>query len=109
MTKSGTRPVHPGKILRKDYMQPAGLSANALARALHVTPARINEILRQQRGITADTALRLARYFGGDARAWLELQLNYDLRVAEIAKGKRIEKEVIPAGGEPVSPKRKEA
>lgn len=96
MTKKRMRPVHPGEILREEYMAPLGLSANALARALHVTPARINDIVRKRRGITGDTALRLARYFGTDAQSWLNLQSAYDLRVAEIAASKRIDREVKP-------------
>ena len=94
--KNGMRPVHPGEVLLEDYMEPLGLSANALARALGVTAARVNDIVRQRRGITADTAIRLARYFGGDARSWLNLQAAYDLRVAELENGKRIAKEVSP-------------
>src|SRR6187402_203348 len=76
-------PVHPGEILREEYMRPYGLSSNALALALGVTAARINEIAKERRGVTADTALRLARYFGGDARGWLNLQQNYELECAE--------------------------
>ena len=83
MIHNGMRPVHPGEILREEFMVPLGLSANALARALHVTPARINDIARERRGITADTALRLVRYFGGDAQSWLNLQTIFDLRRAE--------------------------
>lgn len=96
MIKNGMRPVHPGEILREEYMVPLGLSANALARALGVTPARINEIVRERRGITGDTALRLARYFGTDAQSWLNLQAAYDLRVAEMEGGKAVEREVKP-------------
>lgn len=84
MTKNGMRPVHPGEILREDYLTPLGMSANALARHLLVPASRINDILLERRGITADTALRLSRYFGGDARSWLNLQTAYDLRVAEL-------------------------
>ncbi|MGD9599782.1 MAG: HigA family addiction module antitoxin [Steroidobacteraceae bacterium] len=97
MFKSGMRPVHPGEILREDFLEPAGLTANALARALKVPAPRINEVVRKRRGISADTALRLARYFGGDARSWLNLQSAYDLRVAEIANAKRVAREVRPA------------
>ena len=97
MFKNGMRPVHPGEVLREDYLIPLGLSATALAKALHVPAQRINDIVHQRRGITADTALRLARYFGGDARSWLNLQTAYDLRVAEIEHAKRIEREVSPA------------
>jgi antitoxin HigA-1 len=77
-------------------MAPLGLAANALARALGVTPDRINDIVRERRGITGDTALRLARYFGTDAQSWLNLQAAYDLRVAEIAAGKAIDRAVKP-------------
>ena len=97
MTKNGMRPVHPGEILREDYLAPLGTSANALARALNVPAPRINDIVRERRGVSADTAVRLARYFGGDARSWLNLQAAYDLRVAEIANAKRIEREIAPA------------
>lgn len=76
------KPIHPGEILREEYMVPLGLSSNALARALNVTAARINEIVRERRGISADTALRLARYFKTDAQSWLNLQSNYDLWAA---------------------------
>jgi len=95
--KNGMRPVHPGEILREDFLRPAGLSANALAKALHVPAPRINDIVRERRGITADTAMRLARYFGGDAQSWLNLQSVYDLRVAEKANARRIEREIKPA------------
>jgi addiction module HigA family antidote len=90
------RPIHPGEILREEYMLPLGLSANALARALGVTPARLNDIARGRRAVTADTALRLARYFGTDARSWMNLQSIHDLRVAELAQAKRIAATVRP-------------
>lgn len=86
------KPIHPGVHLREDFMKPFGLSANALARALEVTPARINEILRGRRGISADTALRLARFFGTDAQSWLNLQSHYDIQCAEDAAGGAIRK-----------------
>ena len=76
-------PVHPGEVLREDFMVPLGLSANSLARELGVTPARINEIVRGRRGITAETALRLARYFGTDPEGWMNLQNRYELAIAE--------------------------
>lgn len=97
MVKNGMRPVHPGEILREEFLKPAGLSANALSRALKVPAPRINDIVRERRGVSADTALRLARYFGGDARSWLNLQTAYDLRVAELALSKRVDKDVQPA------------
>jgi addiction module HigA family antidote len=82
-TKNGMRPVHPGEILKEGFLKPAGLSVNALAKTLCVPTPRINDIVLERRGITADTAMRLARYFGGDAQSWLNLQTLYDLRVAE--------------------------
>jgi len=97
MFKNGMRPVHPGEILREDYLVPLGLTAAALAKALNVPAPRINEIVRERRSVTADTAMRLARYFGGDPRSWLNLQAAYDLRVAEIHNAKRIEREIAPA------------
>ena len=73
------RPVHPGEILREDYLIPLGMSANALSIALGVAATRIHEIIKERRSITADTAERLARYFGGDAVSWLALQAMYDV------------------------------
>ena len=96
MAKNGMRPVHPGEVLREDYLVPGNLSANALAKALNVPAPRINDIVRERRGVSADTAMRLARYLGGDARSWLNLQAAYDLRVAEIENAKRIEREIVP-------------
>jgi antitoxin HigA-1 len=96
MVKNKMRPIHPGEIVREDFTVPLGLCANALARALGVTPARINDILRQRRGITGDTALRLARYFRTDPQSWLNLQSAYDLRLAEIAASKTIDRQVKP-------------
>jgi addiction module HigA family antidote len=96
MAHNGMRPVHPGEILREDYLKPAGLSAHALAKELRVAPPRINDIVLERRGISTDTAMRLARYFGGDAQSWLTLQLMYDLRIAERANARRIEREIVP-------------
>jgi addiction module HigA family antidote len=97
MRKSdGIRAVHPGEVLREEYLAPLKMTPNALAKALHVTPARINEIVREKRGVTPDTALRLSRYFGGDALSWLNLQLVYDLKVAETALAAEIKKEIRP-------------
>lgn len=75
-------PVHPGEVLEQDFMKPNQLSNTALARAIGVTPARINEIVRGRRGITAGTALRLARYFNTDAQSWMNLQSQYELALA---------------------------
>ena len=88
--------LHPGEHL-KSVLEDAGLSANAVALALRVPANRLTEILNGRRAITADTAMRLARYFGGDARSWLNLQAAYDLRVAEIRNAKRIKREIAPA------------
>ena len=74
------RAVHPGEVLREDYLQPIGLSVNALAVALGVPATRIHEIVKERRAVTADTAARLAKYFGGDAASWFLMQANYDLK-----------------------------
>jgi len=97
MFKNGMRPVHPGEVLLEDFLKPLGMSANALAKALRVPAPRINDVVRGRRGVSADTAMRLARYFGGDARSWLNLQTAHDLRVAEISNAKRVAREVSPA------------
>ena len=89
-------PIHPGEILREEFMKPRDLSQNALARALNVPPRRINEIVLEKRGISADTALRLARYFGTSAEMWAGLQADYDLRLARYQKARTIEREVEP-------------
>ena len=91
-------PIHPGEILREEFMLARGLSQNALARALNVPPRRINEIVSEKRGITADTALRLARFFGTSAEMWAGLQADYELRVARHEKARVIEREVEPLG-----------
>jgi len=82
--------IHPGEILREEFMLPLGLSSNALAKAIGVTPTRINEIVREKRGITADTALRLARFFGTDVQSWLNLQQQYEISCAQEAIGKAL-------------------
>ena len=74
------RPVHPGELLREDFLAPLSLSVNALAVALGVPATRIHEIVKERRSVTADTAARLAKYFGGDAASWLVMQANYDLK-----------------------------
>jgi addiction module HigA family antidote len=88
-------PIHPGEVLR-DLLAEAGLTANSLATALRVPANRIGGILKGQRGITADTALRLARYFGTSAQMWINLQAKYDLAAAEDALRNKIEREVLP-------------
>jgi len=89
-------PITPGEILREEFTQPFGLSANALAKALHVPPNRITAILNGNRSITADTALRLARYFDTAPQSWVNLQKNYELEVAKRELGRMIEDEVQP-------------
>ena len=89
-------PIHPGEILREEFMKPHGLSQNALARALGVPPRRINEIVLEKRAITADTALRLARFFGTTAELWTGLQADYDLRLARHETARAIDREVAP-------------
>jgi addiction module HigA family antidote len=96
MIENGMRPIHPGEILREDYLIPLGLSVNALAKALRVPATRLHEIVKERRGITPDTALRLARYFGSDAQSWMNLQIAYDLSVAKLQTLFAIEREVLP-------------
>jgi addiction module HigA family antidote len=93
---NGMRPIHPGEILREEFMEPHGLSANALAIALRVPASRINDISLERRAISPDTALRLARYFNTSAEFWTNLQAAFDLKVASSALGKKIEKEIEP-------------
>ena len=87
-------PIHPGEILQEEFLTPMGLSQNQVALALGVPARRINEIVLGKRGVTADTALRLGRYFGMSARFWMNLQARYDLDTAEDAVGDRIAREV---------------
>ena len=94
-TRNGMRPVHPGEILG-DELEELGMSANSLAKALAVPTNRITAILNGQRGITADTALRLARYFGTTPQLWLNLQNAFKLRVAETTSAKDVEERVQP-------------
>jgi addiction module HigA family antidote len=87
-------PVHPGEVLLEDFMKPLGLSQYRVAKDIGVPALRISQIVRGQRSITADTALRLARYFGTSAAVWLRLQARYDLEIAETKMAKRINREV---------------
>jgi len=89
-------PLHPGEILQKEFLDPLGLSQNKLALALHVPARRVNEIVLGKRRVTADTALRLSRYFRMSPQFWLGLQMDYELDVAEDSLEGRIEKEVTP-------------
>ena len=95
MPKSLT-PIHPGEIIRAEVLEPLHMSVNQLAKALAVDAARFNEIVRGRRGITADTALRLARYLGTSPQFWLRLQVDYELRVVRQAKQKEIARAVQP-------------
>lgn len=88
------RPIHPGEILREEFLIPLGMSAHALALELRVPAPRINDIVRERRAITPDTALRLARYFGTTPQFWMNLQISYDLKFAEIKNGSKIASEV---------------
>ena len=88
------RPIHPGEVLREEFLVPLGVNPHALAMALKVPAPRINDIVRERRSITPDTALRLARYFGTTPQFWLNLQASYDLKIAERELGSRIEREV---------------
>jgi len=89
-------PIHPGEILREEFLVPLGMSAHQLALALRVPATRINDIVNERRGITADTALRLSRYFGTTPKFWLNLQASYELEVAEDQLGKAVVREVLP-------------
>jgi addiction module HigA family antidote len=89
-------PVHPGEIIREDFLIPLAISVNQLAKSLAVDAARLNDIVRGRRGITADTALRLARHLGTTAEFWMKLQADYELRVARQEKLKQIERAVRP-------------
>ena len=87
-------PIHPGEILREEFMKPLGVSINGLARDIAVPPGRISAIVNGKRAITADTALRLAKYFGVSSELWLGLQADFDLRIAQRTIGPEIEKRV---------------
>jgi len=90
------RAIHPGEILREEFLVPLGLSANALAMALRVPAPRVNDIVRERRAISADTALRLARYFGTSAEFWLGLQADFDLKTTLAGNGDKIEQDIVP-------------
>lgn len=90
------RPIHPGEVLREEFLLPLGLSAHALSQALRIPAPRVNDIVRERRSVTPDTALRLARHFGTTAQFWINLQASYDLKIAMREAGARIKKEVEP-------------
>ena len=90
------RPIHPGEVLREEFLDPLGMTAHALAQALRVPAPRVNDLVRERRSVTPDTALRLARYFDTSPQFWLNLQASYDLKIAWREAGKRIVREVEP-------------
>jgi addiction module HigA family antidote len=96
MAKRNFDPIHPGEILLEEFLQPMGISQYRLAKDISVAQRRISEITQGKRSITADTALRLGRFFGMEAQFWLNLQSRYDLLCAEVELDKRLEKEVTP-------------
>jgi addiction module HigA family antidote len=89
-------PIHPGEILREEFLVPLGMSSHELALALRVPATRMNDIAKEKRGITADTALRLSRYFGTTSRFWMNMQASWELEVAEDQLGKAVSREVLP-------------
>lgn len=95
-SKDRLPPIHPGEILREEFLSPLGMSANELALALRVPATRINDIVNEKRGITAATALRLSRYFGTTPRFWMNMQASYELEIAEDQLGKAVMREVLP-------------
>ena len=88
--------IHRGEILKADFLEPLGLSVNALSKAIKVPRARLNDIVRGKRGVSADTAMRLGRYFGISAQFWMNLQSHYELEMAEQALGDRLGREIRP-------------
>ena len=104
VTKNGMRPVHPGEILLKEFMKPADppINANMLAKALDVPANRITAIIKGQRGITGDTAVRLATFFNTTAEFWMNLQKTYELRLAEQALPGKVRKHIEQRRGEPI-------
>lgn len=96
MATNQMRAIHPGEILREEYLVPLNMSAHALAMELHAPASRINDVVRERRAVTPDTALRLARFFGTTAQFWLNLQSSYDLKQVENEIGNRINLEVRP-------------
>jgi addiction module HigA family antidote len=89
-------PIHPGEILREEFLSPLGMSANRLALALRVPATRINDIVKERRGITADTALRLSCYFGTTPRFWMNIQASWELEMVEDELGNAVRREVLP-------------
>jgi addiction module HigA family antidote len=101
---SNSQAVHPGAILRAKFMDQHGLSASGLAIRLHVPAPRVNDIVRERRGISPDSALRLARFFGTSPQYWMDLQTAYDLRVADELAGEQVRREVAPVNANGAKP-----
>jgi len=95
-TKNRLPPIHPGEILREEFLSPLDMSANELALALRVPATRIHDIVNEKRGITADTALRLSRYFGTTPKFWMNMQTSWELEVAEDQLNEAVRREVSP-------------
>ena len=95
-SKDRLPPIHPGEILREEFLIPLGMSSHELALALRVPATRMNDIVKEKRGITADTALRLGRYFGTTSRFWMNMQASWELEAAEDQLGKALSREVLP-------------
>ena len=95
MEKKIMMPVHPGEILMKEFLEPMGITQYRLAKDISVVPRRVNEIVHGKRAITADTALRLSRYFGTSEKFWINLQTRYDMELQKDLLGNRLEKEVV--------------
>lgn len=96
MIENGMRPVHPGELLCEEFLTPLEMSANALAMRLRVSAPRINDVVREKRGVSVDTALRLARFFNNTPEFWLNLQIVYDLKVTKAKKEVEIEHDITP-------------
>ena len=97
---NGMREVHPGEILREEFLVPLGMSASTLARALKVSISNLDDVVNERRPVTAELALRLSRYFGGSAESWLNMQQAHALKIARRADGQRIESEIVPHNAE---------
>lgn len=93
---NGMRSIHPGEILREEFLAPLEMSANALAMKLRVPAPRINDLVREKRSVTVDTALRLARFFNNTPEFWINLQTAYDLKIAKADKSREIEQDITP-------------
>ncbi len=96
MAKNKLKPIHPGEVLREEFLKPFGIGEESLARSISATVQSVREIVAERQSVTADTALRLAKFFGTSAQFWLGLQSDYDLDVTRERLGNRLEKEIVP-------------